>query len=64
MQMFQLCRQIGKTGFQLKAEPVKNGKISLIDTMHVSSDGGWLDVRGIVVADIKHIVAFMLISPN
>jgi len=32
--------------------------------VHVAGNGGRRDFRGVVVADVKHVIAFMLVSAD
>nr|WP_239796847.1 hypothetical protein [Candidatus Nitrotoga arctica] len=62
VEVLQLGMQIGETRCQVHAKPLQDGKVGHVDAVHVAGDRGRLDVRGVVVADVKHPVALMLVS--
>ena len=64
IQMLDLRLQVGEARRHLQAEPVQDGKVRLVDAVHVPGDRGWYDVGGVVVADVKDVVAFMLVGAD
>lgn len=62
VEVLQLGMQIGESRCQVHAEPVQDGKVGHVDAVHVAGDCGRLDVGGVVVADVNHPVALMLVG--
>lgn len=62
VEVLQLGMQIGESRCQVHAESVQDGKVGHVDAVHVAGDCGRLDVAGVVVADVKHPVALMLVG--
>jgi hypothetical protein len=62
--MLQLGFRIRKVGFQLPAEPVQDGKVGLVDTVHVTGNGRRQNVRGVVIANVEHIMALVLMGAD
>lgn len=54
--------QVGKAWCQVRAKPVQDGKVGHVDAVHVAGDRGRLDVGRVVVANVRHPVALMLVG--
>jgi len=64
VKVLQLRLQIGETRPVLQSEPVHDGEVGLVDAVHVAGNGGRRDLRGVVVADVEHVIAFVLVGTD
>jgi hypothetical protein len=62
--MLQLRLEISESRREIQPEPVQDGEVGLVDAVHVAGNCGRRDFRGVVVADIKHVVAFMFVGAD
>jgi hypothetical protein len=46
------------------AEPVEDGKIDLVDAVHVTGNDGRPDLRAVAVANVEEVLALMLVGAD